>query len=73
MIAITFSFIAGFLFAIAIGSIGGKFLAKSGEYASAFYSHKEKKWIVRGRFLCIAGKIGYDLRHNEGDNVKYKH
>ncbi len=71
MIAIVLSFIFGFLAALAVGAIGAKYLAKSGEYASATYDHKKDKWIVRGRYLCIAGKIGNDLKHNDGANVKY--
>lgn len=71
MIAITLSFIFGFLAAIAVGAIGEKYMIKSGEHASATYDHKKEKWIVRGRYLCIAGKIGNDLKHNDGANVKY--
>nr|DAI80154.1 MAG TPA: hypothetical protein [Caudoviricetes sp.] len=71
MIAIVLSFIFGFLAAAAIGAIGVKHLTKNGEYASAMYDTKKGKWIVRGRYLCIAGKIGNDLKHNDGANVKY--
>lgn len=71
MIAIVLSFISGFLAALAIGGIGSKYLAKNGEYASATYDNKKGKWIVRGRYLCIAGKIGNDLKHNDGASVKY--
>lgn len=71
MIAIILSFIFGFLAALAVGAIGSKYLAKNGEYASATYDHKKGKWIVRGRYLCIAGKIGNDLKHHDGSGVKY--
>ena len=65
-------FILGFVFALILGRIGSHHLARKGHYASAIYDKDKDVWTVRGRFLCIAGKIGNRLKHENGEGVKYK-
>lgn len=69
--SIIISFIAGFLFAVIVGGIGIKSLAKKGHYASAIYDKEKDVWTVRGRFLAISGKIASRLRDEDGKGVKY--
>ena len=65
-------FILGFVFALILGRIGSHHLARKGIYASAFYDKEKDLWTVNGRFLCIAGKIGNRLKHENGEGVNYK-
>lgn len=65
-------FILGFVFAIILGRLGSHYLTRKGYYASAIYNKDKDLWTVSGRYLCIAGKIGNRLKHENGEGVKYK-
>ncbi len=72
MLHLLIGFIVGFLFCVIAGHYGLKIAEKRGHYASAIYDEDKDVWTVRGRFLCIAGKIGNRLKHENGEGVKYK-
>lgn len=69
---ILIGFILGFVFALVLGRIGSHHMSRKGHYASAIYDKEKDVWTVRGRFLCIADKIGNRLKHENGEGVKYK-
>ncbi|QXV79448.1 hypothetical protein bas04_0091 [Escherichia phage FritzSarasin] len=71
---IALSFCIGFIMAIIIFSVVMRFVYKfvinKGWYASAIWSEKQKKWLVRGQYLTIGSKILNSIRAKDG-KVKY--
>lgn len=71
---IALSFCIGFIMAIIIFSVVMRFAYKlvinKGWYASAIWSEKQKKWLVRGQYLMIGSKILNSIRAKDG-KVKY--
>lgn len=71
---IALSFCIGFIMAIIIFSVvmlfAYKFVINKGWHASAIWSEKQKKWLVRGQYLAIGSKILNSIRAKDG-KVKY--